>query len=242
MFFLSSKKPVTLHPDFLKRFIASCHWRYFRKYNILGHHGLGWGFAYLSANDKLIIKRDLTPIYYADFRSLSKIKTRFLLVHARKSYPWHKKYTDIHPIDIGKKYCIVHNGVIKNASFPPLKDPNLNEIAKNTSLDTRKYLCSILDGLSSGNDLKATLESLFRDIQIAAGANAFLFNSQECNVITHHNSNFNGRHHTLFLARLDHLVSVSTTPIVKNSKEVENDSLIRIDLKHLSLKFEKLQI
>ena len=61
----------------MKKFVSSCHWQYFRKYNIFGHHNLGWGFAYLpeSRSKNLIVKRDITPIYYADWESLTKIKT-----------------------------------------------------------------------------------------------------------------------------------------------------------------------
>jgi predicted glutamine amidotransferase len=84
MFFKCSLEPFRMDYEILKEYVKSCHWRYLRKYDLLGHHGLGWGFAYVSENDnKLVIKRDINPIYHADWKNLTKIKTRFLLVHAR---------------------------------------------------------------------------------------------------------------------------------------------------------------
>jgi len=85
MFFRCSTESFNLGYELLKNFIASCHWTYFKRYNVFGHHGSGWGFAYIpEGNEKLIVKRDINPIYFSDWENLTKIKTRFLLVHARK--------------------------------------------------------------------------------------------------------------------------------------------------------------
>ncbi len=241
MFFKCSLEPFNINYTFLKQFIASCHWRYFKKYDLFGHHGLGWGFAYLSENNKeLVIKRDINPIYHADWESLIKIKTRFLLVHARKTLPWKRRFENVHPIDIGEKYLITHNGIIKNFPEKKLNTPKLNTIYKETDLDTRKYLCSIIDQIQELNDLKSGLELIFKEIEIGAGANAFLFNSQMCNVITNHKTNFNGRYHTLFINRNNSEIFVSTTPLIKNAKEIPNYSLIQIDLANLDTNFTKL--
>ena len=244
MFFQCSTEPFNIDYNFLKRFVKSCHWQYLRKYNIFGHHGLGWGFAYIpeKTNRKLIVKRDITPIYYSDWKNLVNINTKFLLVHARKAYPWNKCFADVHPINIDEKYLIVHNGVIKNESFPKLLNPKLEDINNKTDLDTRKYLCYISDQLKSGLDLKESLEKVLENIEIAAGANAFLFNSKECNIITYHNTNFNGRHHTLFISKILDRITVSTTPILNSAKEIPNTSLIQINLKNLNLNITKLQI
>ena len=105
MFFKCSLEPFHIDYKILKKYVKSCHWRYLRKYDLLGHHGLGWGFAYISENDNdLVIKRDITPIYHADWKNLTKIKTRFLLVHARKTLPWKKNFGNVHPINIKEKY------------------------------------------------------------------------------------------------------------------------------------------
>ncbi|MBY9019512.1 MAG: hypothetical protein KGD67_00545 [Candidatus Lokiarchaeota archaeon] len=241
MFFKCSLEPFQIDYKILKQFLASCHWRYFRKYDILGHHGLGWGFVYLSENNKeLVIKRDINPIYHADWKSLTKVKTRFLLVHARKTMPWKRKFENVHPINIAEKYLITHNGIIKAFPEQKLNDPKLNRIYKETDLDTRKYLCSIIDKIQEGKDLGSSLESIFKEIEIGAGANAFLFNSQICNVITNHKTNFNGRHHTLFINRNKKGIFVSTTPLIKDAKEIPNYSLIQINLANLDLNFTKL--
>ena len=242
MFFQCSTEPFFIDLHLLKKFIDSCHWQYLRKYNLFGHHNLGWGCAYLDENQNLIIKRDITPIYKSDWKGLSRVKTCFLLVHARKAYPWKKDFKNVHPINIREKYLITHNGVIKTDSFPPLKDINLEKIRLLDTLDTRRYLCSISDKIRSGKPLKNALEEIFKEIQIAAGANAFLFNSKECNVISYHNSNFNGRHHTLFMKIGDKKLLVSTTPLLKNMNEIANKSLIRINLLDLSIKFMKIEI
>ncbi len=241
MFFKCSLEPFHIDYEILKQFIATCQMRYFRKYDIFGHHSLGWGFAYLSKNNKeLVIKRDINPIYHADWESLTKIKTRFLLVHARKTLPWKRKFENVHPINIGEKYLITHNGIIKNFPEKKLNNPKLNRIYKETDLDTRKYLCSIIDQIQESKDLKSGLELIFKEIEIGAGANAFLFNSQMCNVITNHNTNFNGRHHTLFISRDNNEILVSTTPLTQNAKEIPNYSLIEVHLANLDTNFTKL--
>ena len=215
--------------------------RYFRKYDIFGHHSLGWGFVYLSENNKeLVIKRDINPIYHADWENLTKIKTRFLLVHARKTLPWKRKFENVHPINIGEKYLITHNGIIKNFPEKKINNHKLNTIYKESNLDTRRYLCSIIDQIQEGKDLKSALEFIFKEIEIGAGANAFLFNSKICNVITNHNSNFNGRHHTLFIRRNNNEIFVSTTPLTTGAKEIPNHSLIQINLANLNTNFVKL--
>ena len=242
MLFRCSTEPFFIDEDLLKKFVKSCHWQYLRKYNLFGHHNLGWGFAYLNENSKIIIKRDITPIYKANWEALSNIKTRFLLVHARKAYPWKKNIKDIHPISVQQNYLIAHNGVIKSDSFPTLSDPTLERIRVSTSLDTRRYLCAILDKVNNGTSLKVTLEEIFRTVEIAAGANAFLFNSKECNVINHHNTNFNGRHHTLFIKIWDDSILVCTTPLLERMKEIPNNTLIKINLLGLTTDFMKLEI
>jgi len=242
MFFQCSPEPFQIDLAFLKKFVASCYLHYLRRYNIYGRHRLGWGFAYVpEINDKnLIIKRDITPIYHSDWKNLSTIKTRFLLVHARKTKPWYKNFKNIHPINIGEKYLIVHNGIIKKFPSRKLGDLKLENIKKSTQLDTRIYLCHIIDRLKTGYDLKSALESLFQESSIGSSANAFLFNSQECHVITHHKNNYKGRNHTLFIKKENNMLNVCTTPILKYSKEIENNSLINIDLNNLKLKFNKL--
>ncbi|MHA1192652.1 MAG: class II glutamine amidotransferase [Promethearchaeota archaeon] len=243
MFFQCAKQPFTISIDFLKKFVSSCHWQYLRKYNLFGHHNLGWGFAFISQDEeRLIIKRDITPIYQANWKGLNQIKTRFLLVHARKAYPWNKNFKNIHPINIGENYQIVHNGVIKTDSFLQLNNAKLEKIRNETTLDTRRYLCSIIDKLKNGIDLKKSLEEIFKTIEIGAGANAFLFNTKECNVITHHNNNFNGQHHTLFIKKSMDNINVCTTPIINDALEIPNNSLIQIDLKNFAMKFNQLDI
>jgi len=59
-------------------------------------------------------------------------------------------------------------------------------------------------------------------------------------VITNHNTNFNGRHHTLFISRDNNEVIVSTTPITTSAIEIPNYSLIQINLANLDMNFTKL--
>lgn len=242
MFFQCSLTPFNVDYRLLKNFIKSCHWTYFRKYNVLGHHGLGWGFAYLPPHkDQLIIKRDITPIYRADWKALTEIKTRFLLIHARKAYPWKKAFEDLHPIHIGQKYLMTHNGTIKPSSFPSLADKELETLKTRTSMDTRKYLCSLIDYLKQGYRLKDALELLFSKIDIALGANAFIFNSTEMNIVNYHNSTFNGRHTTLFLARMKDTIVSATTPLTEEFMEIPNKSVVRIPVDSLQIDAFNLQ-
>ena len=220
--------------------------KYLRKeLNICSFFLSSFSLSHLSREfnkDILVIKRDINPIYHSDWKNLSNIKTRFLLVHARKTFPWKKKFDNIHPINIGEKFLIAHNGIIKNSSFPKFNNHKLELINSSTDLDTRKYLCFILDKLTENFDLKTTLELIFKVLKLGAGANAFLFNSKECNVINYHNTNFNGRHHTLFISKRNSQFFISTSPIITKSKEIPNKSLIQINLKDLSLKMQKLVI
>jgi len=246
MFFRCSTESFNLGYELLKNFIASCHWTYFKRYNVFGHHGSGWGFAYIpEGNEKLIVKRDINPIYFSDWENLTKIKTRFLLVHARKMIqPWKKTIKNVHPINIGEKYLITHNGTINLDSFPEPLDPKLREININTEMDTRRYLCLIMDELKRKYDLKEAIESTLRRIQVNSAANAFLFNSRECIVIKNQKNTFNGRNTTLFLAKDDNSILVSTTPINPQLKffEIPNNTLIKIDLVNLKSKISKLVI
>ncbi|MFX0069824.1 MAG: class II glutamine amidotransferase [Candidatus Hermodarchaeota archaeon] len=243
MFFQCSLEPTYLDYNTLKNFIKSCHWRYFRKYDLLGHHHLGWGFAYFPENsNRLIIKRDITPIYRADWKNLTKIKTRFILVHARKAYPWKKNIKDIHPIDISEKYLITHNGTVFGDSIPKLNDPKLEKIKNKTSMDTRKYLSYIMDEYKKSTNLKGALESVFKNLRLGIGANAFFFNSNECNVITRQNTRFNGRHRTLFISKNNNTILVSTTPLKPGMLEIPNNSLIQLNLSNLKSRVFKLEI
>ena len=245
MFFKCSLSPFNISQDLLNRFIKSCYWTYFKKYNILGHHGSGWGFAYIPENSKkLVIKRDSAPIYRADWNSLSKIKTRFLLVHARKSIPWNKAMESLHPINIGEKYLIAHNGTIDKDSFPELSDPKLKKICNNTNHDTRKYLSLLMDELKQNNNLKEVVQSTLNQIKTKSSANAFLFNLNECNVIKHQSNKLQGRHTTLFLYIENKSILISTTPLDshKKAKEIPNNTLIRINLSNLKTEFLKLSV
>ena len=246
MFFQCALKPFNIDLNVLKKFISSCHWKYFRKYNLLGHHHLGWGFAYIPEDPEdsktLVIKRDITPIYHADWKNIAKIKTRFLLIHARKAYPWLKNSENIHPININEKYLLTHNGTITNFSISNLANTKLNAIFKETNLDTRKYLCYIMDNLKQGIDLKESLENVIKHIEIDLGANAFLFNSKECNIIKYQNENFSGRHRTLFISRDNGSVLASTSPLKPKMKEIPNNSLIHIKLSNLKINLTKLEV
>ncbi len=189
-----------------------------------------------------MIKRDITPIYHADWKSLSKIKTRFLLVHARKAYPWLKNSENIHPINVNERYLLTHNGTITNFSISKMANPKLDTIFKETNLDTRKYLCYVMDNLKQGLKLKDTLEKVLNNIEIGLGANAFLFNSKECNIIKYQNEKFSGRHRTLFITRDNSSVLASTSPLKPKMKEIPNYSLIQIKLSDLKTKLTKLEV
>jgi predicted glutamine amidotransferase len=231
----------TVDFNVLRNFIKSCHWSYFKKYNLLGHHGLGWGYAVIPENEKyLLIKRDWNPIYHSDWKNLTKIKTRFLVVHARKDYPWKKNVNNIHPINIGEKYVITHNGTIKNSSFPILNHPPLERIKNHTQLDTRKYLCYIMDELKENFNLRDALIAIFKNIELGLGANAFLFNTTECNIIKRQNDKFSARHTTLFLLKENNSIMAATTPLKPTMKEIPNNTLISINLSNLNTKMYQL--
>ncbi len=243
MFVQCSPESFVLDPHILKKFLATCHWHYFHRYDLLGHHNLGFGVAYVPEGENhLIVKRDITPIYHADWKGILRIKTRFLVVHARKAMPWKKAAEDIHPININEKYLITHNGTIHDDSFPQLKDKKLEEIKNSTTLDTRKYLCYIMDALKCHSDLKTSLEEVLKTIKIGIAANAFLFNAKECNVINYHAMRFNGRHRTLFIHEQANSILIGTTPLQDGFREIPNKTLLQINLRDLSLRWHELEV
>jgi len=234
-----SSQPICINIESLKKFIQSCHLNYLKKYDLVGHHGAGWGFAYIPPNsNKLIIKRTLKPIYNCKWQDLANIKTRFLLIHARKTIFGEKRLENVHPICIGDRFCIVHNGTIKMKSFPPLNRRRLHSISENTDLDTRRYLCTLLDNIITQNNIKDAIETTLKKIHVNSAANAFLFNSKECYIVKFQKKTFNGRHTTLFIQKGGNRVIISTTPLNSKALEIPNASLLSIP----SLKENKIKI
>ena len=90
--------------------------------------------------------------------------------------------------------------------------------------------------------LKEALEDVIKNIEIGLGANAFLFNSKECNIIKYQNEKFSGRHRTLFMARDHNSVLASTSPLKPKMKEIPNNSLIHINLSNLKIGFTRLEV
>jgi predicted glutamine amidotransferase len=224
-----SLQPNNIPIEVLKKFIRSCHWNYLKKYDLFGHHGVGWGFAYIPMDSqKLIIKRTLHPIYDCKWQDLAKIKTRFLLIHARKTLFGKKTLANVHPICVGQSYCLAHNGTIKMKSFPDLINDKLQNIQKNTDLDTRRYLCMILDCLKSQKNIKDAIELTLKNVHVNSAANAFLFNLNECYVIKYQKNTFNGRHTTLFIEKMPNRILISTTLLSSKALEIPNNSLLSI--------------
>ncbi|MFO7795891.1 MAG: class II glutamine amidotransferase [Promethearchaeati archaeon] len=234
-----SSQPICISIESLKKFIQSCHWDYLKKYDVVGHHGAGWGLAYIPNNsNNLVIRRTLEPIYNCKWQDLANIKTRFLLIHARKTIFGEKRLENVHPICLGDRFCIVHNGTIKMKSFPPLNRLYLQKIKENTDLDTRRYLCTLLDNIINQNNIKDAIETTLKKIHVNSAANAFLFNSKECYIIKYQKNTFNGRHTTLFIQKGANRVMISTTPLNSKALEIPNASFLSIS----SLKEKKLKI
>jgi predicted glutamine amidotransferase len=247
MLIFYSLKPSTIPINLLKKFIKSCHWGYLNKYDLIGHHNAGWGYSYLPQNhfQNLVIKRTLTPIYHSQWKDLVKLKTRFFIIHARKTLFGEKKLENVHPINIGGKYCMTHNGTIKIDSFPVLKNPSLQHTQENTDLDTRKYLCTILDHLNQEKTLKNAIERTINKIQVSSAANAFLFNENECHIIKYQKDTYNGRHITLFIEKTPKQILISTTPLSSTALEIPNHVLLsipKIQSKKLTIDLHKLTL
>jgi predicted glutamine amidotransferase len=246
MLIFYSLQPNSIPITILKKFIKTCHWGYLKKYDLIGHHNAGWGFSYLPQNSQnLVIKRTLYPIYHSQWEDLGKLKTRFLIIHARKTLFGEKKLENVHPINIGDKYCITHNGTIKMASFPVLENPSLQYIQENTDLDTRRYLCTILDHMKQEKTLKKAIERTLNKIQVSSAANAFLFNENECHIIKYQKETYNGRHITLFIEKTSEGLLISTTPLSSTALEIPNHVLLsipKIQSRKLNVQLHKLTL
>ena len=99
-----------------------------------------------------------------------------------------------------------------------------------------------MDNLKQGLDLKETLENVINNIKIGLGANAFLFNSKECNIIKYQNEKFSGRHRTLFITKDNGSVLTSTSPLKPKMKEIPNYSLIHVNLSNLEINLTNLEV
>ncbi len=241
-----SLQPRTISMEILRSFIKSCHWGYFNNYDLIGHHGAGWGVSYITNDSQqLVIKRSLQPIYKFNWQDLLTLKTRFLIIHARKSIFGERRLQNVHPINVEGKYCLVHNGTIKMSSFPDLNDAKLHKIQKNTDLDTKRYLCTILDNFRSQKTLEKAIEATLKEIEVSSAANGFLFNLNECHIIKYQNSTFNGRHTTLFIDKFPNRLLISTTPLTSTALEIPNQSLLSIPALNstkLTILFKKLAV
>jgi len=173
----------------LKKFVKNCKWGNRSKQDWIGRHGMGWGVMWLDNLDNIKVKRFFRPIWEYNWEFLTKIKSELIIVHAR--FAFEKKFMNIHPIKIkfrGNNFYLFHNGIIKIASFPCLKNSRLKCISQNSEMDTRCFLATIIDFYNSGDNkvdsIKTTL--LKSGIKLFNSANSIFVNDKDVFVTSFH--------------------------------------------------------
>ncbi|MHA1733759.1 MAG: class II glutamine amidotransferase [Promethearchaeota archaeon] len=180
-------REVSIPGEYLQRFVRNCRWGNRRVQDWTGHHASGWGVSWLDPDSGTIrVKRTIRPIWNSGWRDLLEVRSRLVVLHARKSLPWKRKFEDVHPITHDRHHYVVHNGIISLAAIP-VPSGNLGREFARTKLDTRRYLLSVLDSARGGDILEGILR-VTRALDgraLRPSANAFFFGREDLYVVSH---------------------------------------------------------
>ncbi len=239
-----TKTPRNVSFALLKRFVVNCRWGDRMVQDYLGHHNLGWGVAWLDAEDRIHAKRSLDPIWNSDWEALTKLKTKCFVMHARFALPWQKKMADVHPITIEGRKFLCHNGLVPLDAFPPLGHDKWKEIAENNTMDTRRYLLSILDSEARNPQilLRENLVSVLSEITTGLSANIILLAKKRVYIAQHHHTNlFKKYNFDLRYHKTSDGVLISSAPLFTPNRRIPNHTLITYDFRKNQFSVDKIE-
>lgn len=255
MMCLFSDQSFQIPFEYLQSFVKNCRFGNWNFQDFMAPHRAGWGFAWRDlthskSNSKnhsctpfLRIKRGLRPIWENKWEDLCKIKSDMFVIHARWALPWDVKFSNVHPITIDGRTFLVHNGIISNNSFPPLKEPKYQQIFQNTKLDSRKYLLSLLDAQKKHENVSDAISSVVKYFCNDLSANGFLFNSQNVWIIDWHNSPIIQRYtYDLAINKHNGIFCVASMPLTKYFKHIPNKTLLHYDFSQKEFGTIKLRL
>ncbi len=237
-----SPNEISIPMDYLKSFVRASHWGKYKLQDFIGQHRMGWGVSWFDKNGAIKTQRSIDPIWRSNWKNLTKIKSRCIVLHARRCAPSATNNRDVHPIVIDNKNYMFHNGVIKKDSFPQLDNPELNEILKSTSMDTRRYLATFLDELEKNEDFVETFRRTLPKITVSPSANAFLLNSTDIYIVKYKIEKLHKKAvYQLNIKNFDKGgYCVSVIPFDKSFKGIPNKSCIKYNFRSNKIEFNKL--
>jgi predicted glutamine amidotransferase len=230
--------------SYLKEFIHNCHWGNRSRQDWFGHHGKGWGIAWLDQNGAYKTKRFTSPIWYYQWKKLLMIRSRFIAIHARFAFKFEKE--NIQPIQISHKnqeFIIFHNGMFHTESIPVPQNSKLREISSINNMDTRKFLAAVIDkykNISVSSATKIILDSS----QMFNSANSFILSKDQLDLISYHKpiSPIKEIHtyHLNYKKLENRNICVSVLPFEKDFKIIPNKISISYNFSNDKIKIQKL--
>lgn len=222
--------PISLDRDLLAQFVKNCHWGNWRVQDWLGHHGMGWGVAWMDPAGTIRTWRSLNPIWRDPWWALPRLKSRLIVVHARFALPWKVRRDDVHPITLDDRHFLAHNGTIKLASFAPLETPALERARRETTLDTRRYLAAVLDGMATGAAPLDAIAGVLRQVRPVPSANAFFFSRAQFTAVEYQTAPLFQRYtYVLAVKRLHPGTCVSSIPFDETFSRLPNGTALQFD-------------
>ncbi|MBD3351803.1 MAG: hypothetical protein GF364_09990 [Candidatus Lokiarchaeota archaeon] len=240
------KNMNSIPSEYLTKFVQMCHYGNWKRGDFTGHHAMGFGVAWLDQDTRIHVKRSIMPIWKTKWEDLLKIRSRCIVLHARKCPPQSIKFQDVHPITIDKKTFMFHNGTIDKKSFPNLRDPYLNKISKTTSMDTRKYLATYLDLMnqpSFAGNIPKIFSNLNKDITLKSSANSFILNRNKLLIVElmRQHSVFKTLKYILNIKKMDTKnYCISVAPFDDDFMPIPNKTTLEYDFDSEKLKISKI--
>lgn len=182
-------------------------------------HPHGWGIAYLDENNSWVIKKSIKPIYEdPETEQLQGIKTKLVIIHARRSTEGRTALVNTHPFHVNNKelgeFVFCHNGHLRDKIFfsPKFKPKG--------DTDSERLLYSILTNMKSNQD-EAIQEAITKTIpqyNACKGTNIILSSKEKSYIAI--KENLMPRYYNLHLGKSKDMIIISSE-VLPDLKNVE---------------------
>ncbi|MBN2093555.1 class II glutamine amidotransferase [candidate division KSB1 bacterium] len=224
----------------LKRMALDQNERHEENEKVLFQHGDGWGMTYLH-HDSLNSYKSSQPCYQdLQFENLSKISTRFLILHSRRASKGSIGEQNSHPFLANienDNYFFYHNGTI----YEEL--PFSNHFHRSGTTDSEMFFFHILTHLKPEKPIES-YKSIFKKVTNFSAVNSIFGNSQFCLLVNRYQ--INPDYYTMKISSDDHSLIVSSEIIpglpAKNWKKLSNGTLLKIPINNSKISFEEYQL
>lgn len=196
-------------------------------------HEDGWGAAFLENNAWRIVKSTNSIIKDRKIEKLRRIKTKVLVIHARKKTKGRKTIKECHPFfNQDKNLIFMHNGTITG------KIGYQHQFRPQGTTDSEKLFLSILSDLKQDNFKIITTK--INSFNFTSGTNTIL-SSPDYSIISVNYRKYPKYYQMAILKNKDSIIISSEklkNLIGKNWKFLKDKDLVKIN--HDSLKIAKL--